>query len=169
MLNGALWLGAAVYYTLSVNPALTSRAVFDLLGEKYFAYLSGAITQMVLARYFYWHLACALVAWVHLVAEWLYLGRALHRFWLTLLSAALALGLLGSFWLGPKLALLHSTQHRLDVETEIRERAAKSFRLWQGVFQAVNVVLIAGVAVYFWRVTHPPDALRFVSPTKFRS
>ena len=123
--------------------------------------------QILRTRYLYWHTACALIALLHLLAEWLYLGRARSRFWFGLLAALLALGLLGSFWLNPKLAELHR-EHFLNIRPESRMAAAKSFRFWQGVFEAMNVLTIAGVAVYFWRATNPPDALRFVSPAKFR-
>jgi hypothetical protein len=169
MLNAAIWLGAALFYTMSVAPAVISRDMLELPWGKNFPFFSGAISQIVLARYCYWNTICAFIALLHLLVEWLYLGRALHRFWSGLLAVLLALGLLGSFWLSPKLAQLHRAQHYLNVRPENRQAAAKSFRLWQGVFHAMNVLMIGGVTVYFWRATHPPDALRFVTPAKFRS
>lgn len=168
MLNAAIWLGAALFYTVSVAPAVVSRDMLALLGKN-FPFYSGSVSQIVLTRYFYWHTVCAFIALLHLLAEWLYLGRVVHRLWSGLLAVLLALGLFGSFWLSPKLARLHRAQHYLNVRPADREAASKSFRLWQGVFQALNVLMIGGVAVYFWRATNPPDALRFVSPVQFRS
>ena len=49
-----------------------------------------------------------------------------------------------------------------------REAAAKSFRVWEGLFQGFNVLMIAGVAVYFWRAAHPAEQLRFVGSAKIR-
>ena len=169
MLNAAIWLGAALFYTMSVAPALISGKILELLRGQNSQFFSGAISQIVLARYCYWHTLCAFVALLHLLVEWLYLGRALHRFWSGLLAVLLGLGLLGSFWLCPKLAGLHRAQYYLNVRPESREAAAKSFRLWQEVFHGINVLVIGGVTLYFWRATHPPDALRFLTAGKFRS
>jgi len=168
MLNAAVWLGAALFYTVCVAPALISNDMLVLIGAKNFAFYSGSVSQIILTRYFYWHTGCGGIAVLHLLVEWVYLGRVVHRFWSGLLAGLLALSLLGSFWLSPKLARLHRAQHYLNVRPEDRAAAVKSFRFWHGVFQAVNMLLIGGVAVYFWRATNPPDSLRFVTPAKFR-
>ncbi len=166
--NAAVWLGASVFFTVGVGPAVASSDMETLLGQKYFPYFSGAVGQIILARYFHFHLACATIALLHLLAERIYLGRTLHRRRLSLLAALFGLSLLGSVWLGPKLLKLHQNQHRLNATHQQRMIAAKSFRLWHGVFQAVNVLVIGGVAVCLWRVTHPPDELRFVGSAQFR-
>jgi uncharacterized membrane protein len=166
MLNAAIWLGAALFYTVSVAPAMISSDMLALFGKSS-AFYSGSVEQIVLTRYCHWHTGCAVIALLHLLAESLYLGRALNRLWSSLLAALLALGLIGSFWLHPKLAELHR-EHFLNIRPESRMAAAKSFRFWQGVFQAMNVLMLGGVGVYFWQATNPPDALRFVSPAKFR-
>lgn len=166
--NAAIWLGASVFYTVSAGPAVVSSDMHTLLGPKYFPYFSGAAAQIVLIRYFHFHLVCALIALLHVVGEWIYLGRAGHRRWLGLLVALFGFSLLGSVWLGPKLSQLHRAQHRINAAPHEREVAAKSFRLWHGVFQAVNVLMIGGVAVCLWRAANPPDDLRFVGSPKFR-
>lgn len=169
MLNAAIWLGTAVFFTVGAMPALVARDVQVLLGERYFSYIAEGISQVMLTRYFYWHTFFALIALAHVLTEWLYLGRTVPRFWPGLLAALLALSLMGGFWLAPRLTHLHRLQHAVNLQPAERDAAARSFRTWQGVFQAINVLMMGGVAVYFWRVAHPPDALRFVSPTKFRS
>ena len=166
--NAAVWLGAATFYTVSAGPAVVSSDMQALLGPRYFPYFSGAVAQIILARYFHFHLACATIALLHLLAERIYLGRTAHRLWLGLLAALFGLSLLGSVWLGPTLARLHRAQHVLSAAPGAREAAAKSYRLWHGVFQAVNVLMIGGVAVRLWRVANPPDELRFVGSTQFR-
>ena len=158
-LNAAIWLGAALFYTVSVAPAMISGDMLALLGKS-FPFYSGSVSQIVRTHYFYWHTGCAVIALVHLLVEWLYLGRVVHRPWSGLLAGLLALGL--------KLTELHR-DHYLNPTPANREAAGKSFRLWYGVFKVVNLLMIGGVAVYFWRTTNPPDALRFVSPAKFRS
>jgi hypothetical protein len=183
MLNAAVWLGAALFCAAGVRPALISddvQALFrDAQGafrEQYFDYLSGAVSQVIATRYFYWHIVCAIIALLHLLAEWLYLGRAAHRLWLSLLGGLLAAGLIGNALVVPKLAQLHRARHSVELRPEYRgaaaknrEAAAKSFQSWHRVFQGLNLLIIGGVAIYFWRATSPSDPLRFVTPTKFRS
>ena len=166
--NAAVWLGAAIFYTIVAGPAVVSSDMQRLLGQKYFPYFSGEVAQIVLTRYFHFHLACAVIALLHLAGERIYLGRTAHQLWVGLLAALFGFSLLGSVWLGPKLARLHRVQHALNASPTARETAAKSFRLWHGVFQGVNVLIIGGVAVCLWRVTNPPDELRFVGSPKFR-
>jgi len=176
MLNAAVWFGAALFLVAGVTPALASRdvqALFrDVHGvfhEQHFAFLSGAVTQVISTRFFYWHIVCTLIALLHLLAEWLYLGRSAHRAWLVLLGGLLALGLIGNAWIVPKLAQLHRTRHAVNLAPAHREAAAKSFASWNRFFQGVNLLILGGVVVYFWRATTPSDPLRFVGPSKFRS
>jgi len=166
--NAAVWLGGAIFYTLAVAPALVSQDLVNVLRPENFPYFSGAIAQVVLTRYFHLHLACAVVALLHLLVEWLYLGRAARSIWTYLLVTLFGLSLIGSFWLSPKLRDLHRTQYLLKAAPGQRETAAKSFRVWQGLFQGLNVLMIAGVAIYFWRAAHPPDEMRFVGSAKIR-
>jgi len=169
MFNAAVWLGAAVFFTAGAAPALSSDAMHALLGPKFFPFYSGAVTQLVLARCLEFHVACGVIALIHLFTEGFYLGRPVRRWWLGLLAGLLALGLVGRYGLAPRLAQLHRTQHAVNVQPEQRTAAVNSFRVWHGAFQVLNLLLLAGVAVHFWRVTHPEDPLRFVGASKFRS
>jgi hypothetical protein len=169
MLNAAVWLGAAVFCSTGLLVALNSRDAVGLIGVPYFGQISGALTLMVFARLFQLQAICAVLAWLHLVAEWMYLGRIPRRAWVGLLTGLFSLSLVGSLWLCPKLARLQRAQFIPNLGTTQREAAQRAFRLWDGVFQAVNVIMIGGIAVYFWRVTHAQDEPRFVSPSKFRS
>lgn len=169
MLNAAVWLGATVFCSTAVLAALNSQDMVNLVGVKYFAQLSGAMNQIVFARLFHLQIACALLAWLHLLSEWLYLGRAPRRWPVALLTGLFTLSLMGSLWLGPKLRVLHRAQHALNTRLEDRHLAGRSFRRWNNGFQVANVVMIGGVMIYFWRVTKPDDAPRFVRPINFRS
>ena len=168
LLNAAIWLGAAAFCTLGVLPVVNSQSLMTLLGQTYFPYLSIAISRIIIARLFYWQIFFALLAWVHLILEWLYLGRTPRRFWVTLLTVLFCLSLTGGLWLNPKVIEFHKIRHAPNVRAENRELAAKSFRIWEGTFQAVNLLLLTGVAAYFWRLTITEDAPRFVTPVKFR-
>ena len=174
VLNAAIWLGSAVFFTFAAAPAFFSS---DAKALGIHPFYTGSMAQLVLSRYFYVQHICGLLAMAHLLAEWVYLGRALQRFTFGLLVALLCLGFAGGLWLQPKLKRLNLVRYSMNenfkptpMPLEERTAAEKAFRSWHPVSIVFNVVVLAGLVFYFWRVTHPPDDLRFVStPTKFRS
>lgn len=165
ILNAALWLGAAVFCSTTLLVAMNSREAVALLGTRYFDQVSSGLLQIIFTRLYYLQIICAVVAWAHLAAEWMYLGRLPRRFWLGLLSLLFVVSLVGGLWLCPKLA----TVHRAWYAAPSPAAAPHDFRVWNGVFQAVNLLMIGGIGGYFWRITHPQDEPRFVVPSKFRS
>lgn len=169
MLNAAVWLGAAVFCSTTLLVALNSRDTVGLLGTQFFPQVSGGLIQIIFARLFALQILCAVLAWLHLLAEWMYLGRRPRRVWMVWLTVLFSLSLLGSLWLCPKLTRLQRAQHAVNLTASQRAAAQHSYNIWDGVFQTGNVFMIAGIAVYFWRVTHAQDEPRFVSPSKFRS
>ncbi len=169
ILNAAVWLGGTVFFTFGAGPAAFSQEMKVLLGIKNYPYFSGAIAQMLMARYYDFQLVCAAVALLHVMAEWLYLGKILRRSWRALLAVLVALALLGGFWLQPKLREWHLVSHAVNVGPERREAEGRLFNAWQKAFQVVNLLTVAGLALYVWRVANPPDPARFVSAVKFRS
>ena len=44
-----------------------------------------------------------------------------------------------------------------------RLEASKTFRTLHGTSMILNLLALAGIGFYFWRVSHPTDNLRFVS------
>jgi hypothetical protein len=172
VINAAVWLGAAVFFTFGVAPAVFSTdmqtALRLNLHDPGVTYYPGAVAQVILARYFRFHLACAVVASLHLVAEWLYMGRPARTFSLTLLTGLFVLTLLGGFWLQPKLRELHRIRYSVTAPGTEREAAKKSFGAWHGVSMVVNLFIMGGLVVYVWRTANPADTLRFVSSVHFR-
>lgn len=167
ILNAGVWLGAAVFFTFGAGPAPFSGEMKNLLGANNYPYFSGAIAQILIARYFHFQLVCAGVAAAHLLAEWLYLGKYPRKFQSGLLIGLCVAALLGGGWLQPKLKALHAATHGVHTRPEIREAASRSFKTWHGVSQAVNLLLVAGLGVYLWRAASPSDPTRFVSAMKF--
>jgi hypothetical protein len=167
-MNAAVWFGAAIFFTFGIGAAPFSQEMKTLLGGKNFSYFSGAIAQIYIARYFYLHLICGAVALVHLLAEWIYLGRTPQKFALGLLMALIAAGVLGGTVLQPKMKELHSKKYTSS-SAQARESADRSFRTWHGASQGINLLMLCGLAIYLWRVANPADPARFVSTTKFRS
>lgn len=152
VLNVAVWLGAAVFVTFFGGPTFFSdRMIHALADQRYYA---GAAAQVFLSRYFLLHYICGVLAVIHLLAEWSYLGRQLTRITLGLLAIIIGLVLFGGVWMQPKLHDLHQTKYRSAVAEE-HDAAAKTFRAWHGASQAANLVVNMGLLLYFWRLTHP--------------
>jgi hypothetical protein len=174
VLNAAIWLGAAVFFTFAVAPAFFIGDV-EKLGLHVF--WRGAMAQLILARYFQVQYLCGLVAGAHLLTEWIYLGRRLERVTLWLLITLMAVGLAGGVWIQPKLKRLNLVRYNMSetykpaaFPAPARAAAEESFRFWHRVSQIMNLAAMGALGFYFWRVVHPPDDLRFVGATsKFRS
>ena len=169
ILNAAVWFGTSFFFTFGAGFAPFSPEMKSLLGEHNFPYYSGAIAQILIARYFQFQVACSLVAVMHLLAEWLYLGKAPQRAHLGLLAGLCAVALLGGYWLQPHLKALHTVKYGVTTRPEMRQSADRAFRAWHGVSQVINLLAVGGLAVYLWRAANPPDQARFVSAMKFTS
>lgn len=166
--NAAIWLGGAVFFTFGAGQVPFSSAMKALLTEANYPYFSGAIAQLLIARYFALHLICGAIALAHLSAEWLYLGRPARRSTVGLLVALFCFGLIGAMWLQPKMKELHARKYAPNLSVEIQDRAAKSFRIWHATSQVLNLFVLGGLCVYVWRANNPPDPTRFVSAMQFR-
>jgi len=163
VMNAAVWFGAAVFFTFVAAPAFFSNEMGHLLPRVYV----GAALQIVLERYFLLQNWCGAIALVHLISEWLYTGRPMPKLTLYLLIGMFSLGLLGGQVLEPYMKKLHAIRYVSKSLVE-QEQAARSFGLWHGVSQVMNLVVLAGLLVYLWQVTHPPNTPRFSSTNKFR-
>jgi hypothetical protein len=168
VLNAAVWFGAAVFFVFGASPAVSSSEMRVLLGAKSYPYFSGAISQVIVVRYFQLQFVCGSIALLHLVVEWLYLGRIPHKFWRGLLLGLVAANLLSGLWLQPRLRTLHRDHYAANLPLVRRAQAARAFNNWQSVGDMINFLTVGGLAFYLWRVANPPDPTRFVSATKFR-
>jgi hypothetical protein len=110
------------------------------------------------------------------LTEWFYFGRRLQRGTLWLLVGMMAVGLAGGAWIQPKLKRLNLVRYSmseaykpLTIPAPERAAAEQSFRFWHRISQLMNLAAMGALGVYFWRMVHPPDDLRFVNtPSKFR-
>ena len=136
----------------------------------------GVMAQLMIGRYFQLQCICAAVAVGHLLAEWVYLGRAMHKATAIILLGLFFTGLAGGLLLQPKMKEYHLIKYGMSpgykpvpMPDQQRLAAQKSFGRWHGAAMAINFVVLGCLVFYFWRVTHPPDNLRFVGAAKFRS
>lgn len=181
VLNAAVWLGASVFFTFGVAPVFFTDEIKHLFNNS--GFWPGIIAQMALERFFFLQYLCGSIAIAHLLAEWVYLGRALHRLTLGLLIGLLSVAFLGGFWLTPKLKKFYLTKSGSMVvkvgkfdeyrpaqfSREEMARAQRSFSIWHGVSSSVNLLVLGGLIFYLWRTTRTEDTTRFIGSTKFRS
>jgi hypothetical protein len=165
ILIAAIWVGAAVFLALGVEPALFSHDTQRYLDRSY-GYLSGVLVALIRTRFLYFSLGCGGLALVHLVAEWLSVGRPLRglTFWLAM--ALVALALLNCAWMQSHLTSLHETRYRAATPA-LRQAAQGSLEKWRTASQVADWLMLGGLLLYLWRIASQPDASRFVGPLKF--
>ncbi len=138
------------------------------LGIPAASYVPGAVAGIIMSRYFHITLACGVVALLHFLAEWVYMGRPRRKFSLGLVAALFALTLIGANAIQPSLVRSNHTQYAAKTLPADRESAGKSFRIVSATGIALNILTIGGLVLYLWRVSSPSDTLRFVRPVQFR-
>jgi hypothetical protein len=168
VLNAGIWLGGNVFFALVISPALDSSGMKAAIPTNSFLYFAPKIGHVLVSSYFEFSIVCAIIALLHLLMEWLYLGRPSRNFSFGLLAALLLFGLIGANWLQPRLVNLHNTRYSASAPASERQLAAKSYRTWSYSVTLLNWCAIAGLFTYFWRITNPSPAQRFVSSVKFR-
>jgi hypothetical protein len=163
IINAAIWFGAAIFFAAGVLPAVFSTEMHQLFHENTAQpFYSGAVAQALFQRYFALQCICGAVALIHLVAEKLYLGRAMPRLGTSLVAALFCFGLIGSFWLLPHMKDLRQTAY-FGRTPEEKEHARHSFAMWHGFSEVVNVFIIAGLLVHLVRVARPAVPGRYGS------
>ncbi|HLH52050.1 MAG TPA: hypothetical protein VKY92_00320 [Verrucomicrobiae bacterium] len=168
LVNAAVWFGASFFFIFIGEPASSSGSMQALLGPKSFPYFSAAISQLLGTRFFGLFLVCAVVAMLHVGAEWLYFGKYPRRVWLLLIFGLFLGGLIQSYGLQPKLQDRLAVQFSSNNRPEQRESARHSFRLWHAMSTCLDVVLLSGIGIYLWRVANPPDEMRFVGASNLK-
>lgn len=165
LLNAAIWLGAAISFTVALGPAFFSAEMKSILPPPY----NGAAAQIIIKRYFILLYCCGGIALLHFVLEKLYSGKVFERLTAGALVFAICLGLLGGIWLQPKLRDLHLKKYDSRSSPELRAQVDRSFKTWHGVSQTMNLAVIGGLLLYFWRTSNAGNTSRFVNTHKFRS
>lgn len=168
-MNAAVWLGAAVFFTFALAPVIFSPVLKQYLGEVW----PGVVAMMTLERYFVVQYFCSIIALVHAFAEWIYLGKPLHRITMIVLSTLTLFVFAGGLWLQPRMKLLHEVRYGYargaNTAPEGRTEAEKSFGTLHGISSTMNLIILGGLLFYVYRLSAPPNGPRFVPASKFRS
>jgi len=166
LVNAAVWLGAGIFFAAGVLPGIFSTDMRHVLGDSGYPYYSGAVALVLFKRFFILQYVCGTIALAHLVACKLYLGRALPRLDTALAAGILVLGLVGGFWLQPRMESLRKTMYSSPNLVE-RDTARHSFGMWHGVSEGANLLVIVALLVYLMRVARPGESARHGIFTKF--
>jgi hypothetical protein len=164
LLNAAVWIGAAVFFTLGIGPAVFSAEMKRIFGDFY----PGIVAQILLVRYFKLHIICGIIALIHLALDTFYARRVFSRVSLAVIAVPLGIALVGGFFFQPKLRGLHATMYSTSVESAEREQARRQFGIFHGISSSLNLVAMILLTAHLWRVANPPEPARFVSTQKFR-
>jgi hypothetical protein len=162
LLNAAVWCGSAIFLALGL-PALFSPELKRLLTDAGVGFAAEAI----IARFFIVQYWCGAIALIHLFGEYIYFGKQAWRLNFVLVTTVLVLGLLGGWWVQPKMRTLHIVKY-FGKTTEQRTQADKSFKAWHATSEGVNLLVIGGLICYLWRVGTQEESTRFVSFSKMR-
>lgn len=144
--NAALWLGAGVFLTFGVGPAIFSQGVGELVTRQQ----AGAVAQAILVRYFAAQLlwagvaviaSCRAVSW-----GWRYPRIALPNG-----LGLMALVLVANFWLQPRLHELNQRRYTPSLAAEERESVGRQFGKLHGLSQIGNLLVLCGVLFHGWQ------------------
>jgi hypothetical protein len=166
-MNAAVWLGTACFFTFAAGPACLSSDMQAVLGTNSSPYFLGAISGVIMSRYYHLMLVCAIIALLHFLAEWFYMGRPRRKFSFGLVAALFILTLIGSSAVYPSLVRLNRTHYTATQSAE-RMSAGKRFRALSVAGIVLNILIIGGLVIYGSRVSSASDAVRFNRPVQFR-
>jgi hypothetical protein len=147
----AVWLGASVFLTFFVGPALFSPEVLRVIPK----YHAGRVAQVILGQFFWLQLACGSAAILVSLMGWAY-GGTRQRPWSTLmLLGAVLVVLVAGRTLPPRMERWHAIQYAPNTTPAEKTAAQKSFRRLHGVSQVANLAVMIGVTLYFLQLTRP--------------
>jgi hypothetical protein len=165
LLNAAVWLGAAISFTVALGPAFFSNEMKAIIPAPY----NGYAAQVVIHRFFLLSFWCSGIAFAHFFLEKLYLGKRAERIVVIALVVMIGLTLIGGIFFQPRLRALHLQKYDKRATTEQRDAASRSFGILHGISQGMNLLVIGGLLIYFFRFSASSSSPRFTSMQKFRS
>lgn len=158
LVNAAAWLGAVLFFTVTVAPAFFQDTMLNLFGGAQAPYSrarSGLAAIYLMERYFWWLQVCGVIAVLQGLAESAYQGLPWRQGRNLLAMGLLALCLAGAWGVHPILKKLHAARYDPRAKPEQVALATRSFQLWHGISQGANLVLAAGLLVFFWKTASP--------------
>src|SRR5579871_4343133 len=117
-MNASVWLGTTVFFTFGASPACFSSTVTDIFKVGPDSYYPNVIAQAIMTKYYAISLACAVVALLHFVCKWLYMGRPSRKFSAMLVISLFVIMLIGSNAIQPALGKLNEKRFKAPQQVE---------------------------------------------------
>jgi hypothetical protein len=165
LLNAAVWLGGMVFFTFIVGPTFFSAEFKTLLTIP----RTGAAAQIMVEHYLLVQIWCASIAIGHLILDWLYTGKLFQKSSLFILLFCLGSSVLGSQKLAPRMKELHLIKYAVQTNAQQKADAARSFGILHGAAQVTNLLALAGLLFYYWRLSNANQGGRSGAGARFRS
>lgn len=152
------------FFTVIGGPTFFTDEVKNLLTLP----RAGATAQILVERYLILQQWCAGIALVHLIVEWLYTGRLFPKTLLIILVGCLGISLAGSRLLAPQMKHLHLIKYAVQTTPAQKQDAARKFSILHGTAQITNLLALAGVLFYYWRLSNGNQGGRPGAGARFR-
>jgi hypothetical protein len=165
VLNAAIWLGAAVFFTLAARPAFLSGEMLSFLPRPH----ASRAAVVMLDRYFVVQQVCAGVALAHLLLEYVQSGRSMGGWVLGMLGGLLGVGVAGGLWLAPALHDLQRVCFSAAAGAVQKAEAAGELTALNVGFEVANGLVVLGLLYYLWRLSHPVNGPRYASLGEVKS
>lgn len=163
----AVWFGGTVFFTFFVAQAFFVDPIKSLLPAPY----NGQIAQYILERFYTLHYICGVLAVLHLGFDWIYTGKVMQRRNLVAVLGVLVIAIFAGKYMHPKLEQLYqikySEQYRVETTPELKEQALNSFKVWHGISQGANLLILLVLWYYLYQMMHPKEGPKYLGGGKF--
>ncbi len=147
----AAWLGASIFLTFFVGPALFSPEVLKVIPK----YHAGRVAQVILGQFFWLQLTCGSAAILLSLVGWAF-GGTRERTWVALLLVAIvSVVVVAGQTLPPRMERWHAIQYAPNTTPAQKTEAQAAFRRLHGFSQIANLAVMLGVTLYFLQLARP--------------
>jgi len=163
----AIWFGGTVFFTFFVAQAFFVDPIKTLLPPPY----NGQVAQYILERFYTLHYICGVLALLHLGFDWIYTGKVMPQRNLVTVLGVLVIAIIGGNYMHPKLEKYHqikySEQYQVEASPELKEQAKSGFRVWHGISQGANLLILLMLWYYLWQMLHPKEGPKYFGGGRF--
>jgi len=163
----AIWFGGTLFFTFFIAPAFFVDPIKTLLPPPY----NGQVAQYILQRYYALHYVCGVLALLHLGFDWIYTGKVMQRRNLAAALGVLILALVAGKYMHPKIEGLYrikyAEHYQVEATPEKKAEVERSFKIWHGISQGANLLILLVLWFYLWQMMHPKEGPRYLGSGKF--
>lgn len=156
----ATWLGASIFLTFFVGPALFSPEVLEVIPK----YHAGRLAQLILGQFFWLQLTCGSAALLLSLIGWAFSGTRQRPWVALLLVATVFVVLVVGQTLPPRMERWHAIQYAPNTTLAQKKEAQVAFRRLHGFSQIANLAVMLGVTLYFLQLARPAQRRTIGNP-----